>query len=40
MSQQAPHPTPPEPKRCIGCGRKQEPDGSLPCVPVKFLENA
>lgn len=23
--------TPPEPKRCIGCGRRQEPDGTLPC---------
>lgn len=21
----------PEPKICLGCGRRQEPDGSLPC---------
>lgn len=21
----------PEPKTCLGCGAKQQPDGSLPC---------
>lgn len=32
MSQPTPQPTPAtEPKTCLGCGRKQEPDGSLPC---------
>lgn len=31
VKQRVPVSLPPEPKICLGCGAKQQPDGSLPC---------